>query len=154
MAAESGKVNHSHVGPWYWIWKAPRWRLYAADADMPHTYQWRAIADELAAYYGVTLSPVERDDLYDAYTAMPRGRVGRTTNPDRYVLAFHDLPEGLSWPEQKQRLVTDFSLHGLLDRVVDQYRDDHETRIPAHIATAESLLGIAIPPCVAYPPDA
>jgi hypothetical protein len=124
------------VGPWYWIYLRPCWRLFAAPAEheeetLGHVEFWRQLATGVfARHYG--LAPKKIAVAQDLCYAMPRGRCARRTpkrQTDRTWALYEggDLPKGLRPAKERRLLLAKFGLRAeARDGNVEFVHDEHE----------------------------
>jgi hypothetical protein len=135
------------VGPWYWVYLRPRWRLFAAPVraeqeTIGHPEFWRQIVvGFLAPHYGVT-NPRKIEMLAQLCYSMPRGRCAmpmrRPGHPPSWAV-YHggEFPAGSDPENLKRTLLRRFGLtteakRGGVRFVLDEHeimQDDDQRRL-------------------------
>lgn len=129
-------------GIWYWVWLRPKWKLTEFKkteyGDMTHEDAWtRYVSGKIAKHYGVS-----NDDLKDAYTGMPRGRVVRIGKKDVLWVFYHGDDTPISFGRAKFQLVSRFELRKQASEGQTGFQfHEHETMQEDDMAIVQRSIG-------------
>jgi hypothetical protein len=128
-------------GIWYWVWLKPKWKLMEFKAteygDLTHEDAWRRyVSDNLVVHYNIREGV---DEIKDAYTGMPRGRVAHVGK--KWVF-YHGDDTPINFAKAKIQIVSRFELtkQALAGQVEFKF-DEHETMQEDDRAIVKKYIG-------------